>query len=416
MFQMLENQFWEKQEQDKENVSDGDVALNLTKEEEEILKDSQEGLVVEMNAGTGKEITKGGKLAKLVECLTGHKLPDLEFNSTFLMTHHSFTTSRELLELIIRRYDITPPYGLSQKSFDVFLNKKILPIRIRCCIALKDWISEYFDEDWADDELLVLRFREFVEKRVASDFQKWSQPLLNLLNEKLQGNASPKKPQAVPAVLSPELPLTPKHITNPTQLTSFLKSNPSSFLEIEPLEMARQVTLVEFEYYRAVRPNECLDQIWGERRMTEKLEAGLIKVFRKGDVSSPHISKMINHTNNLTTWVASCVVNNENIKDRVNMMRYFAQFAVACIDCNNFNGATAVVAGLTMSPVTRLHKTWELFREKHAKLAEQYDQIREVVSPKGQYSNYRKALKALQPPVLPFLGGSYHLLHCNLQN
>ncbi|KAJ3342817.1 hypothetical protein HDU93_000947 [Gonapodya sp. JEL0774] len=405
MFQILENQFWEKQQglENKENLPETD-ALNLTTEEEEILKDSSEGLVLEKNPLTGKEFVKGAKLAKLVECLTGHKLPDLEFNSTFLMTHHSFTTSRELLELIIRRYDITPPYGLSQKSFDIFLNKKILPIRIRCCIALKDWISEFFDEDWADDEMLVMRFREFVEKRVASDFQKWSQPLLKILNEKLKGAASHKSPQTTPIVLSPDPPLTPKHITNLSQLAVFLKVNPGNFLEVEPLEMARQVTLVEFEYYRLVRPNECVDVIWGTRRMTEKLEAGLIKTVSKEVMSGPNISKMIKHTNHLTMWVASCIVNNPNIKDRVNFMRYFALFAIACVECNNFNGATGIVAAFCMSPVTRLKRTWELFREKHPKIADQYDQIAELLSPKGQYANYRKALKALQPPVLPFLG------------
>ena len=57
-----------------------------------------------------------------------------------------------------------------------------------------------------------------------------------------------------------------------------------------------------------------------------------------------------------------------------------------------------------MAAVKRLNRTWRSFTKKTPKLAESYEEIVNLVSPKGQYANYRKSLKNLQAPVLPFLG------------
>lgn len=106
-----------------------DSSANMTDEESKILEDSMEGLVVEVK--DGKEIVKAGRLLKLVERLADHKFPDVEYRSAFLLTHHSFTTSLDLLDILIKRYDIGPPYGLDQRAFNLYVNKKIVPVRLR---------------------------------------------------------------------------------------------------------------------------------------------------------------------------------------------------------------------------------------------------------------------------------------------
>jgi hypothetical protein len=57
-----------------------------------------------------------------------------------------------------------------------------------------------------------------------------------------------------------------------------------------------------------------------------------------------------------------------------------------------------------MSPVSRLHHTWQAFNDKWPSLQDEYDEISELVSPKGQYANYRRQLKELELPAIPFLG------------
>lgn len=49
----------------------------------------------------------------------------------------------------------------------------------------------------------------------------------------------------------------------------------------------------------------------------------------------------------------------------------------------------------------------KLFREKNKELNEIYTMVSDTVSPKGQYSNYRKKLKELddrKEEIMPFLG------------
>jgi hypothetical protein len=116
------------------------------------------------------------------------------------------------------------------------------------------------------------------------------------------------------------------------------------------------------------------------------------------------ISRMIQHTNNLTTWIATTIISFDDLKKRMNALKYFAQVALRCRDLNNFNGITGIVAGLSMAPISRLHKTWQGFADKWPTISDEYEELAGIVSPKGQYANYRKELKDITLPAIPFLG------------
>jgi hypothetical protein len=48
--------------------------------------------------------------------------------------------------------------------------------------------------------------------------------------------------------------------------------------------------------------------------------------------------------------------------------------------------------------------TCKNFEDKYPKVFEEYESLSDLVSPKSQYANYRKVLKTLIPPAIPFLG------------
>ncbi|KAJ3300426.1 hypothetical protein HK104_000484 [Borealophlyctis nickersoniae] len=171
---------------------------------------------------------------------------------------------------------------------------------------------------------------------------------------------------------------------------------------MDPLEMARQLTLLDFDHFRQVKPYECTDQIWGDKRSKEAAASGGGRKMQSTELTG--IAQMIRHTNCLTMWIATSIVRGETLKERTAALKFFAQFALHCRELNNFNGITAINAGLSMAPVHRLHKTWEAFAEKYPKIHEAYEEVAALVSPKGQYANYRKVLKDLVPPAIPFLG------------
>ncbi|TPX66009.1 hypothetical protein SpCBS45565_g04755 [Spizellomyces sp. 'palustris'] len=374
----------------------------------EYLQDDLEGLQLDMS--NNPPIVKGGKLTKLVEWMTSHTHYDKELVSAFILTHHSFTTSLELLEFLSKRYTINLPPALSRQQYDLFLRCKVLPVKQRVCGVIKYWMETHFEEDFSQCDLVVFKLRDFVESVITLDSEALAKDLMKMLDEKLSTTTSgapvPIKPLLAPQaqVHQPPPPKLPRSFsTTSPEIYALLSSSSTGYLEFDPLEMARQLAILEFEHFRRIKAHECLDQIWGDRRKKEMVQMGC-NIKSEGVRSG--LTDIIKHTNVVTVWIANSIIRHENLKDRRDTLKYFAQMALHCRELCNFNGITAINAAMSMAPVHRLRKTWEAFKEKYPKIHEAYEEVAATVSPKGQYANYRRALKEVVPPAVPFLGVS----------
>jgi son of sevenless-like protein len=89
------------------------------------------------------------------------------------------------------------------------------------------------------------------------------------------------------------------------------KSN-AHFIDFDPVEVARQLTLIESGLYRAIMPFECLGQAWSKKN---RLEA------------APAIVAMIKRFNLVSTWVCTEVVKCEKLDKRVKMLKNFIKIA-----------------------------------------------------------------------------------------
>ncbi|KAF0299372.1 Ras-GEF domain-containing family member 1B [Amphibalanus amphitrite] len=75
-------------------------------------------------------------------------------------------------------------------------------------------------------------------------------------------------------------------------------------------------------------------------------------------------------------------------KQRVRLIEYWIEVGRECFNTGNFNSLMAIIAGLNMSPVARLKKTWSRVDSAQLSVLEQQ------MSPSSNFLSYRRTLQA----------------------
>ena len=90
-------------------------------------------------------------------------------------------------------------------------------------------------------------------------------------------------------------------------------------MESDPMEFAKQLTLVESFLFRNVRHRECLLETWSQK-----------KGFRRDFwVKSPNgLKKLVDHTNVFGLWIADHLLTLADLKVRTHALKFFIDVAV----------------------------------------------------------------------------------------
>ena len=78
------------------------------------------------------------------------------------------------------------------------------------------------------------------------------------------------------------------------------------------LEIARQITLIDFNLFSKIEPKECLNQSWNKKEQKTK---------------APNIYAMIQRFNALSGWIATCIVTQEDLEKRIAMLQNAIEIA-----------------------------------------------------------------------------------------
>jgi son of sevenless-like protein len=247
---------------------------------------------------------KGGTLMALVEQLTRHDKLDSSFNNTFLLTYRSFTTARELFEMLVRRFQIQPPDGMAPNDYDVWRDRKQKPIRFRVVNILKSWFDNFWMEDQSEETKTLIRdVYTFARDTVKTTETPGSGPLMTVLEQRLRGQDTTAKRLVLTLNQSTPQPIMPKNMKK-------LK-----FLDIDVTEFARQLTIVESKLYGKIKPTECLNKTWQK------------KVGDGDPEPAPNVKALILHSNQLTNWVAEMILTQLDAKKRVVVIKHFVGVA-----------------------------------------------------------------------------------------
>ena len=324
------------------------------------------GDIVFTDSGT----VKGGTLEALVIQLTRHDAFDTKYTSTFMITYRSFTTSSRLMELLIDRFHLEIPSDLEESKFQQWEELKRTPVQLRAVNVMRLWLEYFCDTD--DEKALDLVEAFANNALIYRHVNGMRGMLMRLIRRCRQGSGNLNRKMMEPKI-QPK-PLLPASLS---QLC---------FLNISPIELARQLTLMESETFLRINVPECVNKAWASSDARHRA-SGVVNVI------SLH--------NHITGWVIETILNEENVTQRAAITSHFIAIANYCYQINNFSTAWAISSALNCASIYRLNATWALVSRKDLDI---FSEINQIIQPTRNYSRYRDLLDRVNPPCVPFFG------------
>ncbi|KAL4135182.1 hypothetical protein QTP88_006823 [Uroleucon formosanum] len=339
--------------------------------------DSQTNIIFEEKENNGIPLIKGATLLKLIERLTYHIYTDPKFVKIFLTIYRSFCSPHDLMDLLIERYKIPEPSGITLNSESLrdeterLKKEYIVPVQFRVLNVFRHWVNYHY-YDYQCYPYLLDKLNTFLDLINGKSIKKWADSLIKILHRK----TSEAKKEITFAFDSPP-PAIEVHV-------DFNGDDEFNILLVHPLEFARQLTLIESENYRAIKPSELVGSVWTKKDK---------------EINSPNLLQLIKRTTNFSRWIEKTVVECENIEERVAIVSRFIEVMMALHQLHNFNGVLGVFSAMSSAAVFRLKCT---MKSVNTKLDKALEEVRNLSN--NHFKKYQDKLRSINPPCVPFIG------------
>jgi len=328
----------------------------------------------------------GGSLAALVERLTTHdSTPDATFVTTFYLTFRLFTTPQELAESLVDRFDYigeSPSVGI--------------PVRLRIYNVFKGWLETHWQPD---TDLEVLPFiTEFAKTKLSIALPSAGKRILELTQKVPEQRNCALVPRLVSSLGRFSTTVTtfsatdnqiPASIISKSQLNTLRQARVGgtacSILDFDPLEMARQFTIIESRLYCSISPEELLNFEY-----TKKSEARVANVLAMSTLAT-----------DLANLVAESILQYDEPKKRALMIKQWIKISMKCLELANYDTLMAIICSVNSSVILRLKKTWDLVSQK---TKNRLEELSAIVDCTRNHSILRERLKNHVAPCIPYVG------------
>ena len=327
----------------------------------------------------------GGTLPALIERLTTYdSTPDALFVSTFYLTFRLFATPNDFAQALIDRFEYVEgsPHIAG-------------PVRLRVYNVFKGWLESHWRSEC--DTLALQLILPFTAHRLSAVLPTAGRRLAELV-DKVSNASGPLVPRLVSSMgktntsisqyVAPDAPL-PSPIISKSQLTALRNWKKTgaavSFLDFDPLELARQLTIKESRIFCSILPEELLASEW-----TKKSASMAVNVRAMSTIST-----------DLANLVVDCILQMEDTGKRAKLVKHWVKVANKCLELNNYDSLMAIICSLNCATITRLKRTWDMVSVKTKSTLENLKCIVEV---SRNYAILRQRLQNHVPPCLPFVG------------
>ena len=163
----------------------------------------------------------------------------------------------------------------------------------------------------------------------------------------------------------------------------------------DPIEIARQITIITQYLYRNIGCQEFLLAGWTKKDKMEK---------------SPNISKIIDRFNKISKWIMEEILSYDSSKDRAKVIEVFLCVAEELKNLHNLNDCFAVITTFNHLCIKRLKKTWgkvtQNAKNRQSELSNLCSILKNFEKIKNeflQYKNNVNNINELQEGCIPYL-------------
>uniref|UniRef100_UPI00398E7951 ral guanine nucleotide dissociation stimulator-like isoform X1 n=1 Tax=Pristiophorus japonicus TaxID=55135 RepID=UPI00398E7951 len=313
---------------------------------------------------------KVGTLEKIVQhLLEAFDCSDPAYVSAFLATYRTFTTTQEVLQLLLGR--------LEQLKRDIGDTADCCSLndwdRLRHAASsvFSTWLEQYSEDFKGLDPACLKRLVLYIKQECGgSELERRAEGLLSQ-NERLScSNGKSNVPYH-----KPKDPAKTKENGSKSQH----KQEAADVLTFMADTTASQLTMIDAELFMKVVPYHCLGSIWSQRDKKGKEDL------------APTVWATVRQFNKLTNCVISSCLSNTKLRpqQRARILEKWIRVAEECRALKNFSSLYAIISALQSNSVHRLKKTWE---EIPREVFRSYEDLSEIFSEKNNYSQSRELL------------------------
>ena len=288
----------------------------------------------------------GATLSALVEKITPHDTTvDPTFAAAFAMCFRLFTTPSDLYEALMERYNLTLPEDVEVNDDErsQWEQRKVLPVRLRVVNFLRNWLEVHWQPP--TDTVILDQLLHFAETQEQPALQRAASRLHDLAQRRRSAGSATKvqmmistsrgpgsltrvvsseqakkdgslasladlsamySPQSFPkSVAAPPTPIVSKGLFAQLRQMNHTIIN---VLDFDPLELARQLTVMESKLYCAILPEELLGQEFSKK---------------VGVSNAVHVKAMSSLSTHLTGWISECILSEADARKRRDLLKFF---------------------------------------------------------------------------------------------